>query len=516
MNIFVVEDERWALAELVELLKIYEPEHSIYAYDNGDDALLAAHSICPQLVLTDINMPGIDGLELIEQLHHLDPTIKSMILSVHDQFEYARQGMKFGVFDYLLKPVKKDVLFKAVDKAIQHIEMDSKRTEEWMSGSIGQMLLTADIPQYDILRAVNGRAYCMVLLVLETGVVLRGWKDTCIGMKEFKQPFAFGPAQEKELHCLDLDCRQRVILIPLADTAQLGRIREKLSVLFQQLQQLPRPAHMGFAIKSESDSLYGIFMDLNQHMNENMIFGKSTCIMPGMKNYDAEIGDLWEKVRVMETYSKKGDMLKGQAVLEQILEDLSEKQITKRQLRLFIHDMLFSLKYNLLASGKGPTSINDLQEDNRILNRFGDYNELFEWLNKTIVSLYCGLAVKDLSPKGLIPVLLEHIHKSYQDSISLQQFAADHHVSLGYLSRLFKSQTGTTFSDYMAGYRIRKAKELLTSGVERLQEVSELVGYEDSKHFSALFKKIVGVAPITYAKRHAVRPISKNRKNPPR
>ncbi|NOU93304.1 response regulator [Paenibacillus sp. LMG 31456] len=515
MNIFVVEDEPWALAELVELLKIYEPEHRIYAYADGDDALSAAHTICPQLVLTDINMPGMDGLELIEELHRLDSTIKSMILSVHDQFEYARQGMKFGVFDYLLKPVKKDVLFNAVDKAIQHIEMDSKRTEEWMSGSIGQMLLTAEIPQYDILRAVNGRAYCMVLLVLETGSVLRGWKDTCIGMNDLKQQFGCKPSHEREFHCLDLDCRQRVILIPISEAVQPIRIRENLSPLFQQLQQLQRPAHMGFAVKSEFDSLYAIFSDLKQRMDENMKFGMPTFIVPGMKNHDAEIGDLWEKVRVMETYFKKGDMLKGHVILDQILGELSEKQITKRQLRLFVHDMLFSLKYNLLASRKGQVSINELQEDNRILNRFADYRELFEWLNETLVSLYCGLAVKDLNPKGLVPVLLQLIHKSYQDSISLQQFAADHHVSLGYLSRMFKSQTGTTFSDYIAAYRISKAKELLTSGVERLQEVSQLVGYEDSKYFSALFKKIVGVAPITYAKRHAVKTSSNNRKNSP-
>jgi YesN/AraC family two-component response regulator len=86
----------------------------------------------------------------------------------------------------------------------------------------------------------------------------------------------------------------------------------------------------------------------------------------------------------------------------------------------------------------------------------------------------------------------------------LQQFAAEHHVSLGYFSRIFKSQTGTTFSDYLAGYRIRKAKELLSGGIERLQEVSRMVGYEDTKHFSALFKKIVGETPIKYAKKHSV------------
>lgn len=93
------------------------------------------------------------------------------------------------------------------------------------------------------------------------------------------------------------------------------------------------------------------------------------------------------------------------------------------------------------------------------------------------------------------------IHANYQGELSLQQFASEHHVSLGHLSRLFKSQTGYTFSDYVIGYRIGKAKELLADGTSRPSEVGELVGYEDSKHFSHLFKRITGETPTAYAKR---------------
>jgi two-component system, response regulator YesN len=501
MNIFLVEDEHWALAELVELFKNYEPDHQVFAFDNGDDALSAAERIRPQLVLTDINMPGIDGLELIEKLSQIDTTIKSMILSVHDQFEYARQGMKFGVFDYLLKPVKKEVLFRAVETAIQQIEIESKRREEWMNGTIAQMLLSSDILENGD-HVMNGRAYCMVTLILEHGTMLKDWKDTCICFHELKKRFTCKAPQEGEIYCVDLDCRQRVILIPLADTSHVSDIINKLSLLHQQLQRLSTAVHMGLTVKSENNTLYETFLELKQNMDEHMLFGMSTFVSTGMKTKDADNGSIWGKVRVMETHFKKGNILKGQTVLYQLLEELRKKQITKLQLRLFINDMMFSLKYNLLASNKRFISINDLQEDISMLNRFAGYGELYEWLNEKIVSLYCGQEPKDVNPKGLVLILLQLIHKNYQGCISLQQFAADHHVSLGYMSRMFKSQTGRTFSDYISGYRINKAKELLTGGVERLQEVSHLVGYGDTKHFSALFKKIVGETPLTYAKRN--------------
>ncbi|MDF2961732.1 MAG: response regulator [Paenibacillus sp.] len=503
MNIFLVEDEHWALAELAEQFKFYEPDHQIFAFENGDDALSAAGRIHPHLVLTDINMPGIDGLELIEKFHQLDPTIKSMILSVHDQFEYARQGMRFGVSEYLLKPVKKDVLFKAVDKAIQNIETDHKRREEWMNGSIAQMLLTADVPVYSELLAIHKQTYCMALLVMENGRAITSWKDAGLCLNDLKMYFDLQPAPELEFRCVDLDCRLRVLLIELNEDRNASDMQIQLSRFFQQLKRLSVPVHLGFAVKSEKNSLYEVFTALKQNMDDSILFGIPTFLPPGFKKQDADIGNVWDKVRVMETYFKKAEIMKGQAVLHQILGELKQRQITKRQLKLFLQDMLFSLKYNLNAAKTGVVSVNDLQENIEVLHRFSDYAQLFEWLNDKMISLYCGQEPKDVNPKGLIPVLLQLIHNNYQGNISLQQFAADHHVSLGYLSRMFKSQTGYTFSDYITGYRIKKAKELLKGGVERLQEVSRLVGYEDTKHFSALFKKIVGEAPISYAKRHA-------------
>ncbi|SFK97507.1 Two-component response regulator, YesN/AraC family, consists of REC and AraC-type DNA-binding domains [Paenibacillus sp. 1_12] len=503
MNIFLVEDEYWALAEMVELFKSYEPEHHIYAFENGDDVLTVLDQVRPNLVLTDINMPGIDGLELIEKLNQLDPNIMSMIVSVHDEFEYARVGMKFGVIDYLLKPVKKDILFKAVDQAILHIEKESKRREEWINGSITQMLLAEEIPDYDILHSMNTCAYCMVLIAMDKGSNFKGWKATSVSWNDLRQKFANKSAIEVGVYCVDLDCWHKVVLIPLPNVLQMSDIKEKLSSLYEQLRSLPFPIHMGFAVKSEQNSLYGVCSELRQRLDKQMTFGMSTWLPPESKMQDAELGSVWEKVRVMELHYKKGDMLKGSAALKLILEDLRLKQVTRRQLQLFIHDLLFSLKYNVLASKLGMVSVHDLQEDVRLLNRLVSYTELFEWLNESIVSIYCEKEIKDFNPKGLVPVLLQLIHNHFQGSISLQQFAADHHVSLGYLSRIFKSQTGHTFSEYITNYRISKAKELLTGGVERLQEISSLVGYEDPRHFSALFKRIVGETPITYAKRHA-------------
>jgi YesN/AraC family two-component response regulator len=106
------------------------------------------------------------------------------------------------------------------------------------------------------------------------------------------------------------------------------------------------------------------------------------------------------------------------------------------------------------------------------------------------------------TPRQLVRALVAHMHSAYADDISLQAFAAEHNVSLAYFSRLFKIEMGLTFSDYLTQVRIEKAKELLARRDLRLGDISVLVGYDDPKYFSQIFRKVAGVSPIDYQRRH--------------
>ncbi|MCZ8517368.1 response regulator [Paenibacillus filicis] len=497
MNIFLVEDEYWALAELKELFRVYEPEHRVFAFDNGEDALLAADTVRPDLVLTDINMPGMDGLELVQKLNERDASIMKMIISVHDHFEYARQGMKFGVADFLVKPVKKDIMLKTVDQALQQIKRQMTQTEERLHASLVQALLTPEFPTGPKLERFYKDPFCMLLLQLE-GAAYIGWKDTGLRLADLKK-LPSNPSQG-EILGVELDGRQRVLLFECDPDEGHDMMEVIVEQLFERIRSDIYHIHIGMTKKSARQSLYEAFGLLKQHLEDRMLFGMPTLALQ-QGNRDVELGDAWDRVRLLETHYRKGELVKGEAALHNMLKELRNKKITRRQLRLFVSDMLFSLKYKLLSSRSGSVILHDLHEDPRLLQHVSGYGELLHYLHEKIVRLYGEEEPADRNPKGLIPVLLRLIHSRYQETISLQRFAAEHHVSLGYLSRMFKAQTGLTFSEYLAEYRIRKAKELLSGGVERLQEVSRMVGYEDPKHFSAIFKKLVGETPMTYAKR---------------
>ncbi|WP_274649614.1 response regulator transcription factor [Paenibacillus humicola] len=501
MNIFIVEDEPWALAELDALFVVYAPEHAVYTFGCAEDALAMARSVRPHLVVTDINMPGMDGLELIGELIRLEPAVKSIILSVHDQFSYAQQGMKIGAFEYLLKPVRKDVLYQAVDKAIDKIARESKRQEERRCWAVAQMLLASAPPGDEEAAEIFGGAHAMAVLQAGNGAGERGWNEAGIANQEIAG-WIGDELQGITAHCVSIDARRKAVLVPggggLRDMEKIGAA---FAVLFDHLVRRGLILHLAYALKPEREDPHRCFAALNKSIEERMFFGRPTLIPPGGQQRQADLSAVWDKVRILQTHLKQGDLSKSGDMLGRIVQELRSREITSRQLALFVTDLFYSLKYNLGSSSRTEIDIGKLQEDLKALSRLSGFDELAEWLKERVVGLLSAAQLTDLSPKGLIPVMRNWIHAGYQHELSIQQFAADHHVSLGYLSRLFKSQTGCTFSDYLIRYRIEKAKELLAEGSARLSDVSRLVGYEDVKHFSQLFKKITGEPPIAYAKR---------------
>ncbi|GAA0137733.1 hypothetical protein YSY43_45740 [Paenibacillus sp. YSY-4.3] len=495
MNIFLVEDERWALAELAELFKAYEPQHRVYSYDNGDDALEAAERIRPELVVTDITMPGMSGLELVERLSALDPAIRSVILSVHDQFSYAQQGLKLGVIDYLLKPVKREALYETIDHAIERIQSDEKlrsAKDKWL---LSQMLLHPEPVDSPLFDEIFEQPYFMVLVMAEQGMVnMPPAVDD--SLREFMNYAAGGG------YMVELDGQRKILLYPLTEPGVLQRYETGLHQWFHEAKR-DGVMHVGWGLKQAKTLLHAAYRLLDSSMEANRSFALSTWISPNENDCEANLSDLWDDIRVLEAFIKKGQMAKIKETAATIVAKIAGKRVPRRQLMIFLNDMAYSLKYKLQQE-----SVERWQADSELQGVFegaSTFIELGRHLEHFALSLCAQTVSQDTLPKELIPVLLKWIHQNYHQNIYLQQFASEHHVSIGYLSRLFKAQTGQSFSDYLATYRMEKAKEFLVGGIERIQDVCHMVGYEDVKYFSHLFKRTVGVTPTEYQKQLQVK-----------
>lgn len=494
MNIFLVEDEHWALAELEQLFKIYESEHAIYAFSNGDDALVAVNEIRPDLVVTDITMPGIDGLELIDRVLKIDSSIQCILLTVHDQFSYAQQGLKLGVNDYLLKPIKKDELYKAINKVILTIEEANKRKEELNNWSINQLLLDSSNDNGDFLKLLKEQNYCMVYLLADSG-----WADFNIANKQLLHYFSNGVANHNDIYSIDRQCK--LMLIPLNEKMHIDMIQSGLLSLYNDLSQVMN-IHISFKYMKKENSLNETFKKLKKIVGMHARFDCSTFISEDSTEKDVNLTDVWLKIRIIKALIQKGDTAKTREVTEEIVRKLKELKITFRQLKLFVNNMYYALAYDLQKQKISDVDIKRSERNFDDLEYISEYGELSEYLEGVISELATINRPEIVAPKNLIPKIEQWIHNNFHEELLFQDFANEHHVSLSYLSREFKKQTGHTFSDYIVHYRIEKAKKFLTEDIGRISEVCRLVGYEDPKYFSTIFKRIVGVSPREYMNRN--------------
>ncbi|HEU5097679.1 MAG TPA: response regulator, partial [Roseiflexaceae bacterium] len=179
MNILVVEDEPLALDDLLGMLAPFADAHQIIGCASGAEALAAAKTAAPDLVITDIRMPEIDGLELVRRLKQQAPHLVAIVLSGYSEFEYARTGMRLGISDYLLKPVPTEALCQAVARGLDAAADTRARDSRVREAQLARLLLggqRAALAEPNLLAGVWG----LIILICENWESPTIWRDTPI------------------------------------------------------------------------------------------------------------------------------------------------------------------------------------------------------------------------------------------------------------------------------------------------------------------------------------------------
>ncbi|UOQ50371.1 response regulator [Gracilibacillus caseinilyticus] len=475
MNIFIVEDEYWALEELKALLMNYQQDHQLFFFDDGEEAYEHALRHTPDLVMTDITMPVIDGIELIRKVKRLYPVTECVLLTVHDSFDYAKQAIDLDVSDYLLKPVKRHTLEAMMNRLLRKIA-DRKRQEfDKQLWFINQQIVNPT--------AANTEMFFDEALFV-TYIVLGNWKapieDDYTIMQELQQ--------HTEGWLLALD-KQRILF--------LNKTEVITKTLFQQWSESGQ-VHIATVKKAKQQRLGDAYQQVQQLMNQHKLFGKSTFITEQTPAKFVNISTLWDEVRVLEKSLRNREYTSVAKQLSILREQIEYSQPTQRVLRQFLLDMYYAIWFKLEQSTSKVIRIQHMDSHYAALDSLLTYKELRDWLQQLVEFIIKSLDDKELAPRQLIPKVKEFIETHYADNITFQQFADDHHVSLSYLSREFKLQTSMNFSEYLTNYRIEKAKELFENGFTKTVEVGMLVGYHDPKHFRSVFKKATNYSPKQY------------------
>ena len=496
LSVVIIDDEDHII-KLLELLipwKEYSLEYAGNAR-NGIDGRKLIFEKKPDIIISDIKMPGLDGLSLIAEVHEKLPDSQFIIVSGFSQFDYAKTAITYGVKNYLLKPVNKEELSQTLLKIIQekNRQQIAETTEEKKSSLEFAELLKSD---------GNTGA--------ENFKDLRGMSLSVIKIdstERFLSSDLQELLQEKILELLKRMFAVSVysyiygtfffVLDAGKNSAEdsLKKLYENLKDCMQIFPQL-KFSIFGTEIK---DSVYEAKECLRKLLPLRYDSGKSVFYSSSLpscetKHDEDEIQkflDDWNRRTSLFFSRVDADVEEETASFTQSLKDLSprlaEKVLLAAGRRVAIlseENFCGGLAWEADTLKK---SICIAQNLDSLKKRFTDETVLF------VQDYYDSRKKESVRPVRLADAYMQEHYSDYD--ISLETVAEKVGLTPSYFSALYKKESGNGFLESLTELRINKAKELLQTTNNTIAKISEAVGYTDVKYFSKTFRKITGIKP---------------------
>lgn len=507
MKIVIIEDEIRIREGLVKLISKLEKSYEIIgSAENGKIGYELVKEIKPDLVITDIKMPEMDGLEMLCGLYEEGYLPKTIVLSAYSEFEYARKAMRLGIKEYLLKPIVVGDLSAALHRMEEEIEQEKSKKQEsfanvqqvfagilWNTLEINVPLKKWLLENYQITEETVYHVICLYLgenfeKKKESGK--RDLKRLLSGRKEWK-------------HMILEAQRERLLLLLVYDCPGVQELER-----WVQYQLLGNPSvisgnAVGFMPNVSLEELKKAMETLVEHLDWNISLGKdvvisypkvtrlqtSPCIYPLEQENQMKLAvctgekeKIRKKIEGFCNYFKNGRLYYPGEIKECYVRFLWALMNTAKEVGVITHTGLEQQK--LLEQIMGAKTPEELESAiHNLLDKMYDYEEE--------KSTLADLAVKRAQSL---------IHEFYQTGITLEEIAAKLNLTPEYLGTKFHKEIGMTFSNYIKNYRMMKAKELLISTNLKLYEIAQKTGYTDSKYFSRVFKDVTGQLPADYRK----------------
>jgi two-component system response regulator YesN len=536
-KLFIVEDEVTIRNGLMTMIKWEELGVRVCGdAANGVEALERMQHVQPDLLLTDIRMPFMSGIELLKALQDCELRPLSIILTGYNDFDYAQQAIKLGAIDYLVKPCRPSEVRDVVSRAIKML--DTKQNEEerihhfqrlWRQGNplvishqLGSWLRSPKSPLEDrhaFARSTNMRIH---LELLQVAVFRNDSKSL--------QELNYGPADVELVRFAALNIIEELFATSLAIQAEVIRHQEDIVVLFnpapdgrseeltnllQRVQSnLQSYLRLSFSIgvsgrPTSIDHIHSCYREALAALDDRFFYGEGGIYVfdgthPRPQN-DSTFA-LTDSLRRTETAVLEAVRSYGfQEALEQLDIWFQQLRVSPTLSRSFIQLQAITLASKLMELINKQDADADADRSDALLALYQalpqleTIDEMVGLMSNMLHQLVLGLSRRKPRHRT-IQQMTRMIEEQLTDNLSLAQFADRLFVNASYLSSLFKQEMGINFVDYVHQKRIERAKTLLKEQSLKVQEVARALGYMDEAHFSKTFKKWTGYSPSQYVK----------------
>lgn len=508
-KVLLVDDEKYICRGLRAIIERAGTGFGeIYENDDGREALRLISSEHFDLVVLDIRMPNMDGIELLREAQKFSIKPKFVILSGYDDFHYAADCIKYGAKAYLLKPVKREEFIDT----LKQVELELLREEELnLSKQKMDVLLNSfrldelnfiflkdnlsETEIYNILHTLElnvfDKGFCIGILAARGQC--NGFNGEYYARLKMEVSEYYQKTKEEAIALTDLDGNLVLIAARGIDFYELLRFLRKnhedsyvigLSPENHTVSQIRK----GYLQVREAIK-YRILMPSEEIISYTAISHRNSA-------YKIPLDKIEKILEVIGT-SKA-------AAIDELVDDIFNKEaIQSYHISYFEKTAGLLNEHVIRGFAEYPRKINEQNDISSGFDNIFLFDSIFVYIRrlKDYLRELNGflLGLKDIyRDKNEIDAAVQYIKSNYAKNLNMTMVANYISLNYSYFSYLFKEQTGLSFVDYLKRLRIEKAKELLQNSDDKIHEIAEKVGYRNPKHFGRVFREVTGVSPVEY------------------
>lgn len=523
LNMLVADDEYLVLDSVKMIVsKNMKNINIIGTASNGREAIEKAISLKPDIVFMDIHMPGINGIEAIRQIKSVNSDTAFVILTAYEYFDYAKEALNLGVFEYLLKPINKSKLIETLNNIIEainkkrgtlirEIEMKERMNKlipsleaQFISNRLFNIGGIGDLDFYENIFGMNiKQGYAMTVLFED--IDGKG-KDDDLKLNFQRQSFidTFSIIIKSLCPCLvGTPISDRIMVyIPMSTGKDNNEGKNRsIDIGKKIIEKMKGLSNIKF--KLGFGRIYNI-EDFGKACNESYI-AATKADMQKLMYY----GDITESNGNVTNYPLYKEAAFSNSILTANIKDAKElfeeiflwlisfynNDIDRVKSKLmdlfFIVEKTLPYKSDDLEDLKHAYVLNIIKINNKDELRIQFLSYLSE-----VSSLVQNQRKNDID--GIIPTVLEYLNNNYGSDISLNDVAKSVNLSYHYFSKIFKDEIGKSFTDYLTELRLEKSMKLLANPNISVKEICQKIGYNDPNYYSKAFKKLTGMTPTEY------------------
>ena len=537
-RIILVDDEEEVRQSIIRKIDWKEAGFQVVGdAENGQDALEKVELLEPDLILTDIRMPYMDGLTLSERVRQKHPSVKIVIFSGYDDFEYAKQAIKLNVTEYILKPVNVEELTAILKRIKSNLdeEIEQKRNvsllresyirnlpilrerflNELAGGTVDPAVLSEKLREYDIPLA-GAKKWVAAAIDIDPEEIRKGRElplhkekglipisvaqilEEKLGQYCRSSVFSASPMLRSQLAviaAIDQGMTQTGLIDVLGDICREIKKILEVPVTIGIGRSCQRLEDISFSYKGAADALgYKAIVGAGGTIYINDV----EPVSGGKLSFDGK-----EQAELTAAI-KFGPRESIEQAVQSIMDKMGDAKVHFRQCQAYmlsVSSAVIQLVQQYDLNMKQIVDEGQEAEDQFVLipkmQRLEDFSE---WLLSAALRINQAMnQERDNTMKQVIQTAKEYIRDNYQDpELSVEKICRFLHMSPAYFSTMFKKETGQAYIAYLTQIRLDKAVELLNTTDDKTYVIAAKVGYQEQNYFSYVFKKHFGVSPTKF------------------